>query len=57
MSSCSFGTLANLARLPMREDVDNFRVKSGDILRVRVGGGYKDEGGVMEIWGYGKRSL
>lgn len=32
--------------------MDNSRVKSGDMASVSVGGGRRDEGGVIEIWEY-----
>ena len=49
ISSCSFGTLASFARLPIKEVVMSSRVKSGDMLTVSTGVGEVGNGGVIVI--------
>jgi len=46
--SCSLGTLASFARLPMRETVVRSRVNVGDMAKVSVGAGEFCSGGVMK---------
>ena len=49
MSSCSFGTLANLARLPISDVVVRSRTKLGEIVRVSDGVESVAEGGLTII--------
>jgi len=49
MSSCSFGTLASFARLPMSEVVVRSRIKFGGILITSTGTEEAGDGGVMII--------
>lgn len=49
MSSCSFGTLANLARLPISDVVVRSRTKLGEIVRVSDGVESVAEGGLTLI--------
>ena len=51
MSSCSFGTFASLARLPINDVVVRSRTKLGDMLSVRTG--KSGAGGVTKIFTMG----
>jgi hypothetical protein len=47
--SCSFGRLASLARLPIRDVEMRSSVKSGDMLIASTGAGEAGKGGMMVI--------